>query len=43
MLQGMTDEGDYLVPDPQICWFHKNVGEASVRAVADAALSSTAS
>lgn len=42
MLQGMTDEGNYLVPDPQMCWFHKNVGEAGVRAVAEAALNSTA-
>ena len=38
MLNGILGDGDFLVPDPQICWFHKNVGEAGVRAVADAAL-----
>ena len=38
MLSGMGDDGDYLVPDPQICWFHKNVGEAAVCEVVDAAL-----
>lgn len=38
MVNGITDDGDYLVPDPQICWFHKNVGPAAVREVADAAL-----
>ncbi len=38
MLNGIRDDGDFLVPDPQICWFHKNVGEQGVRAVADAAL-----
>ena len=38
MVNGIDDEGDYLVPDPQICWFYKNVGPAAVREVADAAL-----
>jgi hypothetical protein len=38
MLNGIGDDGDYLIPDPQICWFHKNVGEKAVRDMADAAL-----
>ena len=38
MLNGITDEGDYLVPDPMACWFHKHVGEEAVRKVADDAL-----
>ena len=38
MLNGMGDDGNFLVPDPQICWFHKNVGEKGVHIVADAAL-----
>ena len=42
MLNGMGDDGNYLVPDPQICWFHKHVGEATVRGVADAALAKLA-
>ena len=38
MLESMTEEGDYLVRDEKICWFFKNVGEAAVREVADAAI-----
>ncbi len=38
MLNGIGDDRDYLIPDPLICWFHKNVGEKAVRDVADAAL-----
>lgn len=38
MLHGMTDEGNFLVPDPQVCWFHKNVGTQAVHDVADAVL-----
>lgn len=38
MVQGITDGGDYLVPDPRICYFHKHVGEQAVREVADAAI-----
>ena len=38
MVQGITDDGDYLVPDPRICYFHKHVGEQVVREVADAAI-----
>ena len=37
-LQGITDDSDYLVPDPRICYFHKHVGEQVVREVADAAI-----
>ena len=38
MIEGITDEGDYLVPDKRCCYFHKHIGEAAVRAVADAAI-----
>lgn len=38
MVQGITDDGDYLVPDPRICYFHKHIGEQAVREVADAAI-----
>ena len=31
MLNGITEEGNYLVPDPMACWFHKHVGEEGVR------------
>ena len=33
MLEGITDDGDYLVPDRRICFFQKNIGEAAVRAL----------
>ncbi len=38
MVEGITDEGDYLVPDGRCCYFHKHIGEDAVRAVADAAI-----
>ena len=38
MQESMTEDGDYLVRDQEACWFFKNVGEAAVRAVADAAI-----
>ncbi|MBR2822195.1 MAG: radical SAM protein [Clostridia bacterium] len=38
MVQDITDEGDYLVPDSRCCYFHKHIGEQTVRAVADAAI-----
>lgn len=38
MVEGITDEGDYLVPDSRFCYFHKHIGEEAVRAVADAAI-----
>ncbi len=38
MIQGTTQDGDYLNYDPDVCWFHKNVGGDAVRAVADAAI-----
>ena len=38
MAELVTDDGDYLAPDPRCCHFHKHVGEAAVREVADAAI-----
>jgi radical SAM protein with 4Fe4S-binding SPASM domain len=38
MIEGITDDGDYLVPDRRCCYFHKHIGEDAVRAVADAAI-----
>ena len=38
MVEGITDEGDYLVPDERCCYFHKHIGADAVRAVADAAI-----
>ena len=38
MVEGITEEGNYLVPDGRCCYFHKHIGEAAVRAVADAAI-----
>ena len=38
MVQGITEEGDFLIPDDQICNFYKNIGEDAVREVADNAL-----
>jgi hypothetical protein len=38
MVEGITDEGDYLVPDGRCCYFHQHIGENAVRAVADAAI-----
>ena len=38
MVQDITDEGDYLVPDKRCCYFHKHIGEAAVRETADNAI-----
>ena len=38
MVEGITDDGDYLVPDSRCCYFHKHIGKEAVRAVADAAI-----
>lgn len=38
MIEGITDDGDFLVPDARCCYFHKHIGESAVRAVADAAI-----
>ncbi len=38
MLQGITEEGDYLVPDPAKCYFYRHIGEAAVREAADSAI-----
>ena len=32
MIEGITDEGDYLVPDGRCCYFHRQIGEDAVRA-----------
>ena len=38
MVQSMSEEGDYLIPDQRCCYFHKHIGEAAVREIADAAI-----
>ncbi|MBQ8136587.1 MAG: SPASM domain-containing protein [Clostridia bacterium] len=38
MVESITDEGDYLVPDQRCCYFHKHIGEQAVRDAADAAI-----
>ena len=38
MVESMTDDGDYLVPDARCCRFHKHIGEDAVRKVADEAI-----
>lgn len=38
MLEGITDDGDFLVPDPHSCYFHKHVGEEMIRKTADEAI-----
>jgi radical SAM protein with 4Fe4S-binding SPASM domain len=38
MVECMSDDGDYLIPDTRICHFHKHIGEAAVRDVADRAI-----
>lgn len=43
MVEGTTPDGDFLNYDPHCCWFHKSIGEAAVRAVADAAIAKYAS
>ena len=38
MVQDITDDGDFLVPDKRICYFYKHICEAAVREAADAAI-----
>ena len=38
MVESITDDGDYLVPDARCCYFHKHIGEHAVRKAADAAI-----
>lgn len=38
MLESITEDGNCLVPDERCCYFHHHIGEATVRAVADAAI-----
>ncbi|MBR3316473.1 MAG: radical SAM protein [Atopobiaceae bacterium] len=38
MVEDITDDGDYLVPDGRCCYFHKHIGEQAVRDAADAAI-----
>ena len=38
MAEDITEEGDYLVPDQNCCYFHQHIGESSVRAAADLAV-----
>ena len=38
MIEGITDDGDFLVPDNRCCYFHKHIGEQAVRAAADGAI-----
>jgi radical SAM protein with 4Fe4S-binding SPASM domain len=35
MVESMTEEGDFLVPDKRTCYFHKHIGADAVRKVAD--------
>ena len=38
MLEGINDEGDYLIPDPQACYFHKHNIAEIIRKTADDAI-----
>lgn len=38
MVQDITEDGDFLVPDSRMCYFHKHIGEQTVRDAADAAI-----
>lgn len=38
MVESITEDGDYLVPDQRCCYFHKHIGEQAVREIADAAI-----
>lgn len=38
MVESITEDGDYLVPDQRCCYFHKHIGEQTVRQIADAAI-----
>ncbi len=39
LVQGITEDGDFLRPDPKLCWFFRNKGAGAVKEVADAAIS----
>ena len=38
MTQSMTEDGDYMIHDQRMCYFHKHIGEDAVRKVADEAI-----
>ncbi len=38
MVQDITDDGDFLVPDKRICYFYRHIGAEAVREAADAAI-----
>ena len=38
MVEDMSADGDFLVPDRTCCYFHKYIGEDAVRAAADRAI-----
>jgi radical SAM protein with 4Fe4S-binding SPASM domain len=39
LVQDMSEDGDYLIPDHRTCWFFKNIGDDGVRNIADEAIS----
>lgn len=39
LVQDISEDGDYLIPDHRHCWFFKHIGIEAVRSVADAAIS----
>ena len=39
LVQDMSEDGDYLIPDQRVCWFFKHIGVDAVKEVADAAIS----
>jgi radical SAM protein with 4Fe4S-binding SPASM domain len=38
LVQDISENGDYLVPDKRRCWFFKNIGIEAVKIIADAAI-----
>lgn len=38
LVQDMSEDGDYLIPDHRVCWFFKHIGVDAVKEVADAAI-----
>ncbi len=38
MVADITDEGDFLVPDKNVCYFHKHIGEDNARQFIDEAI-----
>ena len=38
MLEGISEDGDFLRPDPRTCYFFKHIGEQAVRDAADSAI-----